>query len=116
MTALAIEVTERPIDRARVEATFNNKVLRHNLKDYLFFFTDILPSPDAYALARRYFGQGHEMTFLPILQWLIDGLATIGSNGRPFFTMHVLDLLRSRDTPASMKLAWNETIRMLLDS
>jgi len=112
----AIEVTERPIDRARVEATFNNKVLRHNLPDYMFFFTDTPPSPEARALARRYFGQGHDMNFLPVKQWLVDGLATIGTRHRPRFTEHLLEQLRGREMPASMKLAWNKIIRELLDS
>jgi hypothetical protein len=63
---LSVEVTERPIDRARVEATFNTKVLMHHLTDYLFLHGDALPASDAKDLARRYFGQGHEINFLPV--------------------------------------------------
>lgn len=114
-TILAVEVTERPIDRARVEATFNNKVLPQRVTDYLFFHGDSGPAPEARSLARRYFGHGHDINFLPVREWLVHSLATIGARCRPDFTVHVLALLRGRDVPASMKLAWNDKLRGLLD-
>ena len=115
-TTLAVEVTDRPIDRARVEATFTSKVLRHNLTDYIFFHGDAAPAADALILARRYFGQGHDMNFVSIRQWLVDALVTVGSRHRPTFTVRLLDLLRDKDVPATMKLAWNEKVRALLDA
>jgi hypothetical protein len=114
-TILSVEVTERPIDRARVEATFNTKILTHHLTDYLFLHGDALPTSDAKALARRYFGQGHEINFLPVKEWLLHSLVTIGSRYRPEFTVHVLALLRARDVPATVKRAWNEKVRAVLD-
>jgi hypothetical protein len=33
----AAEVTERPLERARVVATFNTKIAPHGIEDYLFF-------------------------------------------------------------------------------
>ncbi|HWF09638.1 MAG TPA: restriction endonuclease, SacI family [Bryobacteraceae bacterium] len=113
---LAVEVTDRPIDRARVEATFNNKVLRHNLTDYLFFHGEAVPGAEARALARRYFGQGHDMNFLSVKQWLIDALAIVGSRYRPRFTANLLESLRGKDIPAAMRLAWNGKVRELLDT
>jgi hypothetical protein len=112
---LSVEVTERPIDRARVEATFNHKILTHRLTDYLFLHGEIAPAPDARTLARRYFGQGHDMSFLPVRQWLLQSLGTIGTRHRPIFTTETIALLRGPDVPASLKLAWNETVRGLLD-
>ena len=114
-TVLAIEVTERQIDRARVEATFNSKVLTHRLTDYLFLHGDFAPEAAALELARRYFGQGHEMNFLPVRAWLLHALVTIGSRYRPVFTAHVLGLLGERDVPAALKRAWNENIRAVLE-
>ena len=112
---LTVEVTDRPIDRARVEATFSNKVLRRNLTDYIFFHGEALPATEARVLVRRYFGQGHDINFVPVRQWLLDALVTVGARHRPAFTAHFLDLLRDKDVPASMKLAWNDNVRSLLD-
>ena len=36
-TLLAVEVTERPLDRSRVVATFNTKIAPGGIEDYLFF-------------------------------------------------------------------------------
>ncbi len=113
---LSIEVTERPIDRARVEAIFNNKVLTHRLTDYIFFHGEVAPTSEARLLARRYFGQGHDISFVPIRQWLAYSLVTVGTRNRPEFTAQVIALLGEADIPASLKLAWNEEIRRLLDA
>jgi len=112
---LSVEVTERPIDRARVEATFNNKILKHNLVDYLFFYASIAPTDEARVLVRRYFNQGHDINFLPLEEWLIHSLATIGGRYRPEFTGQVIGLLRNRDVPTGLKLAWNAKVRNLLE-
>jgi len=114
-TILSVEVTERPIDRARVEATFNTKVLVHHLTDYLFLHGDAPPAADAKELARRYFAQGHEIGFLSVKEWLSNALVMIGSRHRPSFTVHVLALLRAKDVPVNVKRAWNEKVREVLD-
>jgi hypothetical protein len=111
---LAVEVTERPIDRARVLSTFQTKVLRHSISDYLFFFSATAPAPEAKALARQYFGQGHDISFLPVADWLVHSLGTIGPRCRSQFITNFLALLRERDVPAALKLAWNDHIRQLL--
>ena len=74
-----------------------------------------MPATEARVLVRRYFGQGHDINFVPVRQWLLDGLVTVGARHRPAFTAHFLDLLRDKDVPASMKLAWNDNVRSLLD-
>lgn len=114
MTILAVEVTERRIERARVEATFNTKVLTHNLTDYLFLHGDAEPAPEATELAQRYFAQGHEMNFLHAKEWLLHSLVTVGSRYRPNFIVHVLGLLGARDVPVPVKRAWNEAVRAVL--
>jgi hypothetical protein len=86
------------------------------LTDYVFFHGEVGPAPEAVALARRYFAQGHDISFLPVKQWLLDGLATVGNRWRLRFAQHVLESLRGKDIPAGMKLAWNETVREILGS
>lgn len=112
---LSVEVTERRIERARIEATFNTKVLTHNLMDYLFLHGDAEPALEAKELAQRYFGQGHEMNFLPVKAWLLNSLVTIGSRYRPEFTVNILALLGAKDMPTAVKRAWNEKVRAVLE-
>jgi hypothetical protein len=54
---LAIEVTERAVERARVVSTFNTKISRNAIRDYLFLVTREPPA-DAKEAAGQYFGQG----------------------------------------------------------
>ena len=112
---LSVEVTERTIERARVEATFNTKLLTYNLTDYLFLHGDAEPSPEAKELASRYFGQGYEINFMPVREWLLHTLVTVGSRYRPEFTVQVLALLREKDVPTAVKRAWNEKVRAVLE-
>lgn len=111
---LAVEVTERPIDRARVVSTFNTKIAPHGIGDYLFFFSSAAPADEAYAVARQYFAQGHDISFLPVRDWLLHTLGTVGPRCRGTFTSAFLELLGRRETPANLKLAWNEAVRDLL--
>ncbi len=112
---LAVEVTERVIDRARVLSTFSTKVLRHGISDYLFFFASAAPTPEARALARQYLGQGHDISFLPVKDWLVSTLGTIGPRCRAQLTVNFLAQLNSADVPVTLKLAWNDHIRRLLE-
>ncbi len=111
---LAVEVTERPIDRARILATFSTKVLRLGISDYLFFFASASPTADARDLARRYLGQGHDISFLPVKDWLVNMLGTIGPRCRAEFTKHFRTLLGFPDVPPVLKRTWNEQIHRLL--
>jgi SacI restriction endonuclease len=112
---LSVEVTERPIDRARVLSTFQTKILRHAISDYLFFFSTNAPAPEARTLARQYFGQGHDISFLPVGDWLVHSLGTIGPRCRSQFITNFIALLRAGDVPAALKLAWNAQIRRLME-
>jgi hypothetical protein len=114
-TVLAAEVTERPIDRARVLSTFSTKILRHGIADYLFFYVSEKPTEDARALARQYLGQGHDISFLQVKDWLISSLGTVGPSGRARFTVQFLAQLRAPDVPAILRLGWNEHVRRLLN-
>jgi hypothetical protein len=112
---LSVEVTERLIEAARVRSTFSTKILRHGISDYLFFFSSVPPAADARELARNYLGQGHDISFLPVKEWLINSLGTIGPRCRAMFTTNFLALLGSLDVPAALKLAWNTQIQRLVE-
>jgi hypothetical protein len=67
---LAVEVTEREIDGARVRATFQTKIARHGLTDYLFVHGSRLPTQDARDAAQAFFAQGHDVDFVELVAWL----------------------------------------------
>ena len=113
-TVLAIEVTERPIEKSRVVSTFNTKVIRAGIQDYLFVYSNAIPSEDARKVARTYFSQGHEINFVQVTDWITNNLATVGAKGRATFTKEVLTLLDSQAVPASAKMAWNDIIRKIV--
>jgi hypothetical protein len=73
-TVMAIEVTERPIDRSRVMATFTSKISPAGIEDYLFLFTSAAPGDDARSTARQYFAQGHDMSFINVKEWTVGML------------------------------------------
>lgn len=113
-TILAIEVTERPIEKARVVSTFNTKVVRAGIQDYLFVYSNALPTEDARKIARTYFSQGHEMNFVQVKDWILNNLATLGARCRGLFTKELLALLNTREVPASVKIAWNDIVRKVV--
>jgi hypothetical protein len=104
---LGVEVTERPIDQARVTSTFNQKVSPSGLADYLFI-TTAKPENEALAAARRYTSVGHEMNFVPLAAWLIHNLATIGPKCRSLYQTKMIDLLGAQGVPAEIRVAWND--------
>jgi hypothetical protein len=111
---LAVEVTERPIDRSRVASTFNTKISPHGIEDYLFFSTDTVPSDEVRAVVVQYFAQGHDVNFLQVKPWLINNMGTIGARCRSIFTTEFLRLMDSRDVPAALKVTWNDLVKKLL--
>lgn len=112
--ALAIEVTERPIDKARVVSTFNTKVVRAGIQDYLFVYSNAVPAEDARKVARTYFSQGHEINFVQVKEWILNNLVTLGSKCRAVFTKELLALLDVREGPASVKIAWNDLVKKVV--
>ena len=111
---LAVEITERLIDRSRVVSTFNTKIAPHGIDDYLFFFSGAVPKDDAREAAKQFFAQGHEINFVPVKDWVLTTLSTIGPRCRRIFTESVLALLRDRAVPSALKVAWNDQIRALI--
>jgi len=106
---LAAEVTERPVERDRVVATFQTKIAEHGIEDYLFFVRNQV-GEDVMRQARQYFAQGHEVNFLEMRNWLKTILSTIGRAGRDVFNRVVVERLQASDVPAALKVAWNEQI------
>lgn len=111
---LAAEVTERLVDRNRVIATFNSKIGPQGIKDYLFFVNTVSQPSDSVQQVRQYFAQGHEINFVVIVDWLAAVAATIGSQGRMHFIERLLELLELRETPAAVKVAWNESVNAVI--
>lgn len=111
---MAAEVTERPVDRARVLSTFSAKIAPIGIEDYLFFVRPGAPTADALQQVRQYFAQGHEVNFLTIKDWTMAILATIGSDGRALFTKTLLELLDSPDTPVTLRVSWDQQVERVI--
>lgn len=109
----SIEVTERVIDKSRVVSTFTSKISPHSIEDYLFFYSTSLPDKEALDVAKQYFAQGHDISFLSVEEWLRNSLATVGPKGRAIFTNEFVDLLDQQDIPSEMKVRWNDLIKKL---
>jgi hypothetical protein len=110
----SVEVTEREIDRARVVATFQAKIARGGLNDYLFIFGNVEPANEARDAARQYFAQGHEINFVQIKDWILTTITTIGPRCRRIFTERFRELLGARTVPAALKVAWNNVLGRML--
>ena len=115
-TVMAVEVTERAVDRSRVVATFNTKIASAGIEDYLFFVRSPDVEPAARQQARQYFAQGHEVNFVEIKNWILTLLATMGSKGRNGFNRSLIELLESDDVPTAMKTAWNDQIALAIET
>jgi hypothetical protein len=111
---LAVEITERPLDRSRVVSIFNTKISPNAIDDYLFFFTATPPTSEARTAAHQYFSQGHDISFLRIRDWLINCLGTLGPASRSSFTKEFVGLLSEVSVSASLKVAWNEAIKTVI--
>lgn len=113
-TLMAAEVTERPVDKSRVVATFNTKIAPTGIEDYLFFVRLSGVAPEAKQQAHQYFAQGHEVNFLEIKDWILMSLATMGKRGRATFNSILLGLLDASDIPRTLKVAWNEQVTKIV--
>lgn len=107
---MAVEITERTVDRSRVVSTFNTKIAPQGIEDYLFFIKPSGVENAALRQTRQYFTQGHEVNFLEIKNWILMTLATLGRNGRAFFNQFLVQKLADPDNPPAIKLAWNNAI------
>lgn len=113
-TMLAVEITERPLDRSRVVATFNTKIAPEGIEDYLFFLKDMDLPKEVSEQAQKYFAQGHEMNFVDMEDWITMMLATVGKPGRQTFIQEILRLLEEPGTPQFVKVAWNDQLSKLI--
>lgn len=111
---LAVEVTEREIDRNRVVATFNTKIAPKGIEDYLFFSTSTQPTDDAKTIATQYFAHGHDVSFLHINSWIINLLGTIGTKKRSTFINELVELMNNKNVSASIKVKWNDLIKKIV--
>ena len=110
----SVEVTEREISRARVVTTFKTKISPAGIDDYIFFFTATPPTPEAREAARQYFAQGHDINLIPVKDWILTVLSTIGPRCRRIFTERFMELLGAKGVPAALKVAWNDQLDRLL--
>jgi hypothetical protein len=111
---LAVEVTERTVNKARVVSTFNTKISPAQIEDYLFITKSASPDSEAKQQADQYFAQGHEINFLEVKNWIVTVLATLGKGGRTIFNEELMILLDSPDVPRIVKVSWNEKLSNLL--
>lgn len=111
---LVIEVTERSIDKARVVSTFNTKIVDAGIEDYMFVYAHAQPDEDAWAAARTYFSQGHEINFLQVHAWIVNNLGTVGAKCRAIFTQEILRLFDTSQVPAKIKVAWNDIVKNIV--
>jgi hypothetical protein len=107
---LAAEVTERPVDRSRIVATFNTKIAPTGIEDYLFFVKQNKQAADVLEQTRQYFSQGHEVNFVDIQKWIVMTLATLGRKGRESFIGELARCVEADGIPKFLKMAWNEII------
>jgi len=107
---MAIEVTERPVDQARVVSTFRTKIAPAGITDYIFLVNLDLIEDAAIRQAEQYFAQGHEVNFVDIRGWILNCLVTIGQRGRDAFNAHLQEALSAASTPQQIKAAWNSAI------
>ena len=114
-TFLVAEVTEREVDQNRIVATFNNKIGPNQIEDYLFFTRSKDQPTETIEQMRRYFAQGHELNFVVIQDWIEAVLVTIGNPGRTLFIQRMVDLLETADTPAGLKVVWNESVNAVVN-
>jgi hypothetical protein len=110
---MAVEVTERPVDKARVVATFRTKIAPQGINDYLFLVNLHLIEDEAKEQAHQYFAQGHEVNFVDLLTWIKTSLAIIGVKGRSFFNEHLQQLLSDDQVPRQLKVGWNAAIEKI---
>jgi hypothetical protein len=107
---LAVEVTERRVDKSRVVSTFDTKIAPCGIEDYLFVVKDNNDVVTAMDQAKRYFSQGYEVNFVEIKSWICAVLAVLGAKGREAFLRDLTKSLSAEGIPATLKQAWNNVV------
>lgn len=107
---MGMEITERPVDEARVISTFRTKIAPGGIADYVFM-VNLHSIPDAaMRQADQYFAQGHDVNFVDIRSWAYNSLVTVGQLGRSVFNQHLQAALTRGEVPNQIKVAWNTAI------
>lgn len=106
-----IEVTERTVDATRIRNAMNEKVMPAGLTDYLYFVTTG-PSEDALAVSHTYFGQGHDVNFIAIADW-VPAVLSLTYDCRAQFTRFLHAAFSDDTVPTGLKVAWNNTVANL---
>jgi len=112
---LAIEVTERQIDRDRIVSTFNTKIVNSDVKEYLFVYTVTEPNESARQAARNLFSQGYDINFASVTGLIINAFHTLPSFARKRFTVEMIRLLDTMEIPASVKMIWNDCVTSIVE-
>jgi hypothetical protein len=112
---LTVEVTERQVDAARVQATFSTKIAPGTLSDYVFMVHLRRIEEAAMKQAERYFTHGYDVTLVDIREWLVNTLVTVGAKGRRRFQDNLLARLAAEQVPKALKIAWNQQIGKLTE-
>lgn len=107
---MGIEITERPVDDARVAGTFRTKIAPTGIEDYVFMVNLGSIGNEAIRQAEQYFSQGHEVNFVDIRQWVINSLVTVGKAGRELFNRNLQSALSGTEVSRQIKVAWNSAI------
>jgi hypothetical protein len=107
---LAVEVTERPVDKERCISTFDTKIAPNSVDDYLFLVGTTQQDEGALQQARKYFAQGHDVNFLDVESWITRVMSLTGPDGRSVFIRQMITYLDCLDVPARLKMAWNDTL------
>ena len=111
---MALEVTERCVDAERLRATFRSKIAPNGLRDYLFLHGGGEPDGKVLELLERMLVQGHAVEMHDLMDWLHACWVSIGGKGRERFVHHFCAYLADRDTPSTLKIAWNRAVERLL--
>jgi len=110
---LTIEVTERPVDVPRVQATFKDKIAVSSLSDYVFMVHLERIGDETKQQAEKYFPHGYDVNLVDIQEWLCNTLVTVGVKGRKHFQERVVHHLSGDQIPKVLKVAWNEEVEKL---
>ena len=111
---LGVEVTERQIDENRVISTFNTKIVKNAVEDYLFIYTTSEPDINARRAAEKYYSQGYNLNFVNLSTWTKMHLSILGIAGRQYFLMTLIDILENdKQINSKIKVHWNQVIQKI---
>lgn len=110
----AVEVTERPIDEARLVSTFRTKIAVHSLSQYVFLHTGAPPTDEALRAAERYFSQGHDIVFFAVADWAATTVGTFGPDCRALCLHDLVEQLGVPGVRAFVRMAWNDALQKVI--